>query len=807
MTKPVSKLLWPAVLALLLVSHVRAQFDGEAFSRHLSAFTATDSRLVGSDGYARAFDHILAEARTLPGVQVQEHTYAMMAPRSGGATLTLAGTSTAVYPIFPAGVRLNTTPAGGITGKLVYCGRGTAGEIAPSAVAGNIAVVEADSDDAWKTLAYFGAKAIVILPGERVSHTDLRSHEVPIPIELPRFYLADAAVAGRLRTEKSDAVATLKATGDWQNVTARNVYVYVPPRDPLDPPKDKSGQPIPWATLAVVTPVDAAGLVPDFSPAAGQAVQPATALAMLKNVAENPLRRPVLFCFTGGDGLNLYGTRQMLMALADPPVKWRTAMAEVDERLSAAQADLKTVQSIGNDPTKLNITKHRSLINRIVQIVETDVALEQDELFRLRLGDKKDLNPEELTRMGELERRQIALGQLRYAFNSDPAGLGQFAAEAPVYLQRAIDRLGGGSVPGLTQQLAARRAELGRRIELFHWLAGNLGRDKEPGLREFNKRLVELMVGIDLSDRGERVGPMFFGKVTGDVALSPLQEHREWFQKVLDKPDEPRNAWFKPLAPLVTFEPLQHVRTPASFLSAPIGLPTEMAAAWGLPGITLATLEDLRPRRDTPADTLANLDTKAVLRQADAVQALLRNAWNDAAFRGQPEFRRNSNEFQGQVVSTASGRPVPDLPRPGFLATYYYTSGDRKIPTIKGQAYAAGVRRIEVRDSDAEGNYYFEGLPKIRELRQLGVKVFRLAPGTGEITASTDLGKQAGDIKTKVNLDETVTPVRSVVFDCEQFTLFGLYDPRFCSGSARCNSWTPAATPSRSGSTPRCGGR
>ena len=791
MSKPVLMLWWPAVLALLVVSQLRAQSVGPDFSRHFAAITASESRLVGSAGYDAATDYVLAQARALPGVTVQEHAFAMMAPRSHGARLEFAGGAAPVYPVFPSGVRLNTTPLGGVSGKLVYCGRGQYADIAPAALAGNIAVVEADADDAWKTLAYFGAKAIVILPGAQVTHMHLRSYEVPIPIELPRFYLADNALADRLRKGEITAPATLTAAGDWQRVTARNVYVYVPARDPLPPAKDKGGNPIPWAALAVVTPIDAAGIVPDYSPAAGQAAQPAAALAMLRQIAENPLRRPVLFCFTGGDGLNLYGTRQMLMALADPPQKWRNAAVEVDERLAAAQRDLETARGVNGDPTKLDITRHRSLIDRIVQIIETDVALEQDELFRLRLIGFSSLPPDQQARLRQIEGRQIALGQLRYAYNSDPAGLGQFGADAPVYLQRAIERLGGESggnvgasggskiAVGLTQQLSARKAELDRRIELFHWLAGVLGREKEPGLREFNKRLIELMVGLDLSDKGERVGPMFFGKFAGDPALSPLQEHREWFQKILDKPNEPQNAWFKPIAPLLSFEPLQNVRTPASFLVAPVGLPCELGTSWGLPAMTLATLEDLRATRDTPADTVANLDPKAIVRQADAVLTLLRYAWNDPAFKGQPEFRRNSNEFSGQVVSTASGRPVPDLPRDGFLATYYYTIGDRKIPAIKGQPYAVGVRRVEVRDCDAEGHYTFEALPKLTTLKQLGVKVYRLEKSTGEITAGTDLGKQAGDIKTKVNLDDTVTPLRSVVFDCEQFTLFGLYDPRF----------------------------
>ena len=96
-----------------------------------------------------------------------------------------------------------------------------------------------------------------------------------------------------------------------------------------------------------------------------------------------------------------------------------------------------------------------------------------------------------------------------------------------------------------------------------------------------------------------------------------------------------------------------------------------------------------------------------------------------------------------------------------------------------------GVRRDEVVSCDAEGNYLFEGLSQLAggphgsiELNRLAVEVYRI-DDDGQISACSDLGQQIGDIKLLVNLKQSPPPLRSLVFDCREFTLVGLYDPRY----------------------------
>ena len=115
--------------------------------------------------------------------------------------------------------------------------------------------------------------------------------------------------------------------------------------------------------------------------------------------------------------------------------------------------------------------------------------------------------------------------------------------------------------------------------------------------------------------------------------------------------------------------------------SLPLG--SEMAQAWGVPGFSLVTLDDARVWRDTPNDVAAKVKVDRVLPQVAAVRDLIRSSWGDASFRSTAEKRPVRMTFTGQVVSAAPDRPIPDIPREGFLATFYYVQNPAtRIPGI-----------------------------------------------------------------------------------------------------------------------------
>jgi hypothetical protein len=792
-----------AGILLLIVMFVAGGLAGPAFAwldepqfrRDLEALTAHPTRVIGSPGYDAATQYLEEQLSALPGVEWRRHEYTVMVPVTQSATMTLpAGGVVDIYPFWPAHIRHNSTPPEGITGRLVYVRNADFDDLQPASLAGQIAVLETSAEDKWRQAVYFGARALIVLGTDKTTNLDLRHHELTVPVNIPRFYLPPGELADQLRNGQIAQAVTLQAQVTWERRVARNYYALV--QSPLLAAVNRLPQSARWAlgrsmniapadyqpttapaALMFSVPFESSGLVPDLAKGASQAVQTAAGLALLRDLSRQPLNRPVVVFFSGGDSIQFLGMRNMFMALSDVPAHWRRELAELGVSQARTAEHLRRIRQIGPNPRDLNPTADRELIDRIVKIIETDAMFVQEELFRLRTVSAADRTQEMIDREQQLQDRQAFLSRVRFAFQQRTQNLtDELLEDGREYVRRTEERLA-----RLIGDYQARQTELETRIELYRWLADRLYRDPDPSPRTNNSRLIELQVALDLSDQGVRVGPMYWGWFQRSGNISQLQSYRDWFRRVEDRfRENPQShPWYGQVMAWLDLEPLSGVRAPQSWLCASMPIGSEMAPAWGVPGFSMITLDDLRLRRDTPADTLESIDLDSILTQLHAVRTLFWNAWNDPRFRGPVEQRWQRNSWIGQVVSPAAGRPVPDLPREGFLATYYYVHNTRKIPNLFVQPYTMGIRRNEVRDSDAEGYYRFEGLPRLGH-QLFAQQVYRIDRPSGAITASSDLGKQAGDVRLFVDIrQQEISPVRSLVFNCTEFSLVGLYDPRF----------------------------
>lgn len=783
-------------IGLLTPTSARAQIDDAQYRADLSALGSLPTRAVGTDGYYKAADYLEQQIKALgPNVELQRHEFPALVPVTKSATLSIGGRDERVYPFWPAVVRVNATPAEGLGGNAVYVGEGAFETVKPASVYEQIAVVEGNaSRGGWQQVAAFGPKAILILGSDDQTNTALRTHDLTIPLNIPRFYVPSGPLADSLR-KGVDGPVTLRASVNWERRTLRNYYAFVKPARPAP---DGWTQSSPPAALMFSVPFEAGGLVPDLASGAGQAINTAAGLALLRDVAKSPLDRPVVVYFSGGDSLQYQASRNMLMALADPPVIWRTALDELRVKQQAVERDLGRLRALLAKPDQIDVVEDASAIDRVKKLIETDSTLEQDRLFRLRILPKEARTSGQEAELTELEQNQITLSNLRFAVERRPEELREPDKNelARRYIRRAIVRLGGEpqAQAGLVQQYAERQGELTRRIELYEWLAGALGRNKNPGDKTNNSRLIELLVGLDLSDQGVRVGPMFWGTYFRQNVISVIQDYGEWMTRQLRAAQDGKEqvAWLDDNAKRVLdLEPLGNARSPQSWLTADLPLPSEIGQAWGVPAFSMVTLDDLRLRRDTPADDLSKLSPEAIdrniLPQVRAVRSLFRSAWNDARFRGPVEVKWDRTQFTGQVVSPAPGRPVPDLPREGFVAAAYFVNDNlRPVPGVRWLPYTMGVRKNQVVETDAEGSYRYEGLPKIGpgdDMTRYAALVYQMTPDTGAITATTDLVKSAEEKKWwYADLKTNVTPIRSPVFNAAEFSLIGLYDPRFLQG-------------------------
>jgi ABC-type antimicrobial peptide transport system permease subunit len=780
-----------------------------------------ESRVVGSTGYRRTedylqkqFDEILADNPDV--VEAPPHQYQVMAPvtRLATAKVIKGGASFPIYPFWPAQVRVDSTPIGGIRGRLVYVGQGRVEEIRPADLKGQIAVVDAAGGELWRQAFYFGASAVLILGTPSTNNYDLRSHDLDIPVSFPRFYVPPGEFSDAIKAGKIVGDVVLDVDVRWQRTTAVNYYVLVKPKRG-SPSRAFGRNP---AAMMISVPYESSGLVPDLAQGAGQAANTAAGLYLLRQAAANPLDRPVLFFFGGCDSIQFRATREMLMAFSDVPAIWNRSLNDkqtgINPAIQCVKSQIDRLGQVVNDPSELDPVKDRDLLERVTRLIETDISEVQDRLYRLRAEQSRSSDDAVKAEIGSLEKKQRQLSELRFVLQRrpeslrepDPNGADQFST-AKGYVERELVCLKGVGRPGaenyvdgLLEQQEERKKEIETRIRLYHWLSGELGLPLDPPEGADNTRLIDLLVAIDLSDQGVRVGPVTDGqfekkkesRVVQNYNLSLVQNYKIWFNSLYTSAVQDDNAaveWFKPLRGVLDLVgPISNMRSTASWLCASMPVGSEMASSWGVPGLSMVTLDDLRLTRDTPNDTLkigesgkiVSPDVGVIEPQLEALKQVLWHAWNDPAFSSTARFSPQRNSFTGQVVSACDNRPTPDLPRPGFLVTYYYTEEKPEIITPTRLPWTMGIRRGEVHECDAEGNYYFEGLSKLEPLTDLAVEAYRIRPeDRGKISATTEVGQQALEISPYVDLKKDITPVRSVVFDCSEFSLEGLYDPRF----------------------------
>jgi ABC-type lipoprotein release transport system permease subunit len=772
------------VLIALLTLPGFAQIDPGQFKTDTDYLASLPSRSPGTDGYFKAADYVQKQIDGLPNVQWRKHEYPVMVPITESATITVAGNRVEnVYPFWPDGIRVSGTPPDGVTGKLVYCKDAELKDVKPALLDGQIAVLESTSGGNWSIAVNLGARAILILGTPDTSNADLRAHDFPIPVNVPRFYVPPGALADALRAGTITGDATIKSSVTWKPVMACNYYALVKsPNAPTDWPGT------PPAALAITVPFDSGCLVPDLDPGASLAVQTASGLGMLRDLSQHPLARPVLICFTGADSIAFLGSRNMHMALSDVPSNWTKELTDLSTKESDAKDQLDRLRQLLDSPQNLNLTRDRPLIDRLVKNVEIQTMFVQDKLFDLRALPDERVTPAIKQQRMDMEARQSLLSRLQFAFGERPADLSdpQIADDAKSTCRNCLASLNGsadGKTQGLIQDYDDRAKELQQRIDLYHWLANAEGRNPDPDAGASNVRLLELLVGLDLTDRNQQVAPIFMGRFAQSSTIAEIQEYTEWFSSLKSPmPGKVVPDWFKPIAGALDLEPLNNALTPTSWTPASQSIPSEMGQAWGVPSLSFITVDDLRLHRDTPADTLDKITFPIILKQLDAVSTLLWHWADDRKFKGpvDPKWRRTT--ITGQVVSAAPGKPVPDLPRAGFLATYFHVNNDvNHIPSVRYLPYTIGNRRNEVHRCDADGNYRFEGMWKLNNDHQcVAINAFQVQPGTGAVTGCTDLGQQAGDIKLYANFhDRDVDPMRSLVFNCQEFSLTGLYDPRY----------------------------
>lgn len=306
----------PPSVPELADSDARRELSIDRIRDDVRAFSSEPTRLSGSRGAEVASNRILQVLREMkvPEVQTQEFEVAVPITRSASLEFdtTSGKASIPLHPLWPNLARTSQTPPEGLSGPMVYAGRGSEAEMNGKSVNGSLVVLDWAGNQEWMNAPEFGGKAVIFRANDQATGNLARAKFLTVPADIPRFYVKaedtpklDAALAS-----KTTSSATIKCDSEWQRTSARNILARITPVDSLATTATADTEPIIFHAY-----YDSMSVVPELSPGAEQACGAALLLELGRHLQGKTTRRPIYLLFTGGHGQSLAGMTHFVSTL------------------------------------------------------------------------------------------------------------------------------------------------------------------------------------------------------------------------------------------------------------------------------------------------------------------------------------------------------------------------------------------------------------------------------------------------------------------------------------------------------------
>lgn len=220
-----------AIYLFLFLSFLFSSFShSDGLDEYLRFFSSLSSRIPGTEGHRQASAFIEQKFREVGLEKITKDEFKVVVPVEKYAFIRFENRNIDIHCLWPNLVRTSTVPPEGIEGKLIYGGNGDLKNFDGRDVEGSIVVLDFDSGARWRILAMLGVKAFVFTDSGNVTRIQANEKWVDVPIDVPRFY-AHKNSREVIELAKREAVVSLFAKMEWENVTDYNIYGYLVGRD------------------------------------------------------------------------------------------------------------------------------------------------------------------------------------------------------------------------------------------------------------------------------------------------------------------------------------------------------------------------------------------------------------------------------------------------------------------------------------------------------------------------------------------------------------------------------------------------
>ncbi len=268
-----------------------------------SAPVTAYSRVAGTPGGEQAQAYVRRQFNAIFGAgNVAEEPFTVTAPIDNGAFIQGVGLPKpfALQPLWPNLVRTSTLPAAGISGPLIYAGRGELSNFRGKLVQGSIVLLDFNCGTDWLNAARLGAKAVIFTAPTETMRGEGESKFIGIPVAVPRFLISrtDAAALQSAVLTTPNFQVHLACDNPWRTSTTSNIVGTIHGVGPL---ADQN--------IIIESYYDSMSIVPTEAPGAESADGMASLLEIARAFKAHPPKRTVLFVACGAHFLGIQGAR------------------------------------------------------------------------------------------------------------------------------------------------------------------------------------------------------------------------------------------------------------------------------------------------------------------------------------------------------------------------------------------------------------------------------------------------------------------------------------------------------------------
>jgi hypothetical protein len=734
----------------------------ERFVKQLASF---GSRVTGYPGCNRAAGLIEQTFREI-GLEVTKETFSVLVPmpkydsqgRAGTITVP-SGKQYGILPLWPNLVQMPKTPPEGLSGKLIYAGKGALQSFNGQDVIGSIVMLDFDSGREWFNAPLLGAKAVLFIEPRETIRGEAEQKFLSMPVNMPRFWVpkATADLLLGMVAQQSDVKINLKCDVDWKKVTGENILGHLKGTDPR----------LSKQQVVLQAYYDSMSIAPDLAPGAENACSIAALMELARAFKANPPKRSVTFLANAGHfeamaGEKAFIARRMRGARSEKYVKRlfgsvRSGRRGLDDAAASVWED-EVVTADTQPKTQDEIAEERiralGRVSRAIGQAEKKIrSAEHVSVVALRYDPNEGKPYERQLEQSEITRRQKMIQDLQAALpkmKTSLATLKQLVAEA-----KPLRRTG---------DTATREAALAK-IQTALYDTSNA--------MDFSADDISLWMAVDLSSHNRACGVFFKGyfyNYREDIQWKYSQigkKCREYGDIISRYMNVPAGERFVDGINALKGKNWQ------TYMSGKLALSNEVATLAGVPAVGFATVNDSRPWVDTPLDLPKYVEFGNLFDQTTFLSCLLQDMVNI----GEPrdlydlELEDNFVEVRGRLVLfDPAVSTFPDEPIPGAVAV-----------ARTGQKTAMGVR-CEVFDKVGDdGRLYLSGLPNVRAKGgDLPVEGYLLDADDGHVSMAPDMGVNGNEAYPfKLKLDQDIKPVTCVMFNCKPMAVFDMVDQRF----------------------------